>query len=168
MKMKGLRGCTPDMTNNSDFKMKKNVSSNKFVVCSSILLKRSTKRYVQYPCKIIHPSGPKFASRKFCKFNKHQFSERVAYFQGQKRLQEQEIYSKDSGRRLSLQKTKCSLRRFCFSRLYWCRVVTVLLPGWVTWKLMWFVYANLPLGRLASIRTTDSHWGRMAQFVYWL
>ncbi len=46
------------------------------------------------------------------------------------------------------------------------RGVTVLLPGWVTWKLMWFVHANLTLGRLASVRTTDSHWGKMAQFVY--
>ncbi len=54
------------------------------------------------------------------------------------------------------------------SRLYWYRSVTVLLPGWVTWKLLWFVHANLPLGRLATDRTTDSHWGRMAQFVYWL
>jgi hypothetical protein len=38
--------------------------------------------------------------------------------------------------------------------------------GWVTGKLMRYVHANLPLGRLASVRTTDSHWGRMTQFVY--
>jgi hypothetical protein len=31
------------------------------------------------------------------------------------------------------------------SRLYWCRGVTVLLPGWVTWKIMWYVLTNLPL-----------------------
>jgi hypothetical protein len=51
------------------------------------------------------------------------------------------------------------------SCLYWYRGETVLL-GWVTWKLKWFVHANLPFGRLASVCTTDFHWGRMAQFVY--
>ncbi len=45
------------------------------------------------------------------------------------------------------------------SRLYWYRGVTVLLPGWVIWKYMWFVYANLPVGRLSSVRTVDLHWG---------
>ncbi len=50
-------------------------------------------------------------------------------------------------------------------RLYCYRGVTVLLPGWVSRKLMWFVHENLPLGWLSSVRTTtDSHWGRMAQF----
>ncbi len=48
------------------------------------------------------------------------------------------------------------------------RCNSILLPGWVTWKLMWFVHVNLPIGLLASVRTTDSHWGRKAQFVYWL
>ncbi len=44
-------------------------------------------------------------------------------------------------------------------RLYWYRGVTVLLPGWVIWKYMWFVHANLPIGRLTSDRTVDLHWG---------
>ncbi len=45
------------------------------------------------------------------------------------------------------------------SRLYWYRGGTVLLPGWVIWKYMWFVHANLPIGRLTSVRTVDLHWG---------
>jgi hypothetical protein len=45
------------------------------------------------------------------------------------------------------------------SRLYWYRGVTVLLPGWVIWKYMWFVHANLSIGRLTSARTVDLHWG---------
>ncbi len=36
-------------------------------------------------------------------------------------------------------------------RLYWYRDVTVLLPGWVIWKYMWFVHANLPNGRLTIV-----------------
>jgi hypothetical protein len=44
-------------------------------------------------------------------------------------------------------------------RLYWYRGVMVLLPGLVTWNLKYIVHANLPLGQLASVRTTDSHWG---------
>jgi hypothetical protein len=44
-------------------------------------------------------------------------------------------------------------------RLNWYRGVTVLLPGWVVWKYMWFVHANLPIGQLIGVRTVDSHWG---------
>jgi hypothetical protein len=43
------------------------------------------------------------------------------------------------------------------SRLYWYRGVTVLLPGWVIWKYKGFVHANLPIGRLTSVRTVDPH-----------
>ncbi len=46
---------------------------------------------------------------------------------------------------------------FLFSRLYWYRGVTVLLPGWVIWKQMWFVHAKLPIGRWTGVRTIDPH-----------
>ncbi len=41
------------------------------------------------------------------------------------------------------------------------RGVKVLLPGSVIWKYeyMWFVHANLPIGRLTRVRTVDLHLG---------
>jgi hypothetical protein len=54
------------------------------------------------------------------------------------------------------------LYNFCIhlshnSRLYWYRGVTVLLPGWGYLEVMWFVHANLPIGRCTSVRTVDPH-----------
>jgi hypothetical protein len=40
------------------------------------------------------------------------------------------------------------------------------IPGLGYLEVVWIVYANLPLRRLASVRTVNPHWGKIIQALY--